>query len=231
MNGSRQPLLALLLPIALLGAYDGLAHYVSTFPDAARWAIAITLLPAASLALGLLARRLGRLAAIVAGLAAAAAGVLLWPAQSAFGEHLSGLYLAQHLGTNLTLVLYFGRSLGAGRTPVCTTFAAVVHPAMPPRVARYTRRLTLAWTLFFVLSAATSALLYAFATTQAWSLFSNVLYLPSLILMFAAEGLVRRCVLPPEERCGIADSIRAYLASSRPADAAPAHPSGNPIRQ
>ena len=55
-----------------------------------------------------------------------------------------------------------------------------------------------------------------------WSAFSNLFYLPSVALMFIVEGLIRRLVLPPEERHGIVESIRAYAASTR---------SGNPIRQ
>ena len=233
MTGHHPPLLALLLPVALLVAYDALVHYVSTFPDAAAWAIAITLLPATGLGLALLARRCGRRAALLAGSAVALAAGLSWPVLTRLGGQLSLLYLTQYLGTNLALATYFGRTLSGGRVPACTGFAALLQPRMSERVARYTRRLTLAWTLFFLLSALVSILLYALAPAEVWSVFSNLLYLPSVALMFVVEGLVRRLVLPPEERSGILDSIRAYLASTRPADtAAPVTPvSGKPIGQ
>ena len=50
--------------------------------------------------------------------------------------------------------------------------------------------------------------------------------------MFLVEGLVRRRVIPADERHGILDSIRAYMASTQPG-AAPQAPTvpGNPIRQ
>lgn len=231
MSGRSPPLAALLLPGVLVVAYDGLAHYVSTIPDAARWAAAVTALPAAGLLLGLVGRRCGRVVALAAGIALALLAAMLWSRLPAdLGGRLSLLYLAQYLATNLALAYYFGHTLGAGRTPACTRFAAILDPAMSPRVQRYTRHVTLAWTLFFVLSAATSALLYAFASADAWSTFSNLLYLPSLALMFAVEGLIRRLVVPPDERHGILESIRAYLASTRAGDR-PAPLSGTPIRQ
>ncbi|WP_300438472.1 hypothetical protein [Zoogloea sp.] len=227
MTGPREPLLALLLPALLLVAYDGLVHYVSTIPNAANWAVAVTLLPALGIGLGLVARRFGPLAAALGGLALALFATFFWPALQHRlglqpGGHLRGLYLTQYLATNLTLALWFGRTLVGGRTPACTAFAAALQPAVSPLVARYTRRLTLAWTAFFVLSAATSALLYAVAPAAVWSFFSNLFYLPSLALMFIVEGLIRRVALPPEERHGIVESIRAYMASTRP---------GPPIRQ
>jgi uncharacterized membrane protein len=222
MSGPREPLLALLLPALLLVAYDGLVHYVSTIPNAAGGAVAVTLLPALGIALGLLARRFGALAAALGGLALALGIAFYWPALRHSlgldpGGHLRGLYLAQYLATNLALALWFGRTLVGGRTPACTGFAAALQPVVSPLVARYTRRLTLAWTLFFVVSAALSALLFAFAPAAIWSFFSNLFYLPSLALMFIVEGLIRRVVLPPEERHGIVASIRAYRASTRPA--------------
>jgi len=222
MSGQRPSLLALALPAALIVAYDGLAHYVSTFPDAAGWAAGITLLPALALGLGLLARHADTLVALLAGLVVAILAAVLWPEQQKLGEHLSALYLAQYLGTNLALALFFGRTLLAGRTPACTTFASVLQPVLSPRMTRYTRQVTVAWTAFFVLTAATSTLLYIFAPAAIWSAFSNLFYLPSVALMFIVEGLIRRLVLPPEERHGIVESIRAYTASTR---------SGNPIRQ
>ena len=233
MTGRQPPLLALLLPCLALAGYDGLAHYVSTIPDAAHWAVIVTLLPAGALAAGFAARRFGRLGGVLGALAVAAGVALVWPLlQANLAGHMSRLYLLQYLATNLALGGFFGLTLTGGRTPACTTFATVLQPHPSPTVLRYTRRLTLAWALFFVLSAALSALLYAFASPEAWSLFSNVAYLPSLALMFLVEGLVRRRVIPADERHGILDSIRAYMASTQPG-AAPQAPTvpGNPIRQ
>ncbi|KAB2968426.1 hypothetical protein [Zoogloea sp.] len=213
MKRKLRPLLAGALAVGALIAYDGLAHYVSTIPDAAPWAALITLAPVLGFALSLLLKHAGWPAAALGALAAGTLFSQIWPY---LGDRLSILYLAQYLSTNLALGLYFGRSLGAGQTPACTAFARLLHPSPSPQVLRYTRRITIAWTLFFAGSAVLSTLLYVLAPIQAWSLFSNLLYLPSLVLMFVVEGLVRRVVLPPEERHGVIASLRAYHASTRP---------------
>lgn len=218
MKDTLRPLLAGVLAVGALIAYDGLAHYVSTFPDAAPWAALITLAPVLAFALSLLFKRAGWPAVL---LGAALAGTLASQAWPHLRDNLTGLYLAQYLSTNLALGLYFGRSLTAGQTPACTTFARLMHPSPSPRVLRYTHRITIAWTLFFVGSAMTSTLLYLLAPIQIWSLFSNLLYLPSLVLMFVVEGLVRRLVLPREERHGVIASLRAYQASTRAAGNGP----------
>lgn len=212
MKRGIRPLLAGTLAVVALIAYDGLAHYVSTFPDAAPWAALLTLAPALGFALSLLFKHAGWPVAALGGIAAAGLASQLWPY---LGNELSLLYLAQYLSTNIALGLYFGRSLGAGQIPVCTTFAHMLHPSPSARVLRYTRRITLAWTLFFAGSASVSTLLYLLAPIQVWSLFSNLLYLPSLALMFVLEGLVRRVVIPADERQGLIASLRAYHASTR----------------
>lgn len=233
MTGRHPPLLALLLPCLALAAYDGLAHYVSTAPDSAHWAVVLTLVPVGALATGLATKRFGMVGGVLGAAAAVALIAFLWPLlQHNLAGHMSRLYLLQYLATNLTFGWFFGHTLGRGRTPACTTFAALLHPQMSPTVRRYTRQVTVAWTLFFVLSALISALLYAFASAEAWSLFSNLAYLPSVALMFAVEGQVRRRVLPPEDRHGILDSIRAYMASTQATpDARPPSATSNPLRQ
>ena len=49
----------------------------------------------------------------------------------------------------------------------------MIHGAVTPAVARYTRQITLAWTLFFVAIAAVSTLLFATAPIVTWSTFAN----------------------------------------------------------
>lgn len=214
MTPGRRRLAVGVLACSALAAYDALAHYVSAHPDAAPWAALLTLGPAALLLLDLLRRHLGRAAALLGGLAGAGAAVLVWPQ---LRENLTQLYLAQYLGTNLMLGGYFGRSLLPGQTPACTSFAEVLQAQLSPTALRYTRQVTVAWTLFFAVSAGLSVLLYLFAPLPVWSMFTNLFYLPSLALMFIVEGLVRRSVLPPHERHGILASVNAYIEHSRAA--------------
>jgi uncharacterized membrane protein len=86
---------------------------------------------------------------------------------------------------------------------------------MTPALLRYTRQVTLAWTLFFLSSAALSILLFFFASTEAWSVFANILALPLVAVMFVAENEVRKRVLPPQDRVGILATVRAFRAKLR----------------
>jgi len=143
------------------------------------------------------------------------AGVLLvrfWPQ---IERNFALMYLLQQAGVYLILAFSFGRSLMSGQVPLCTQWASIVHGPLSEPVQRYTRGVTLAWTLFFVGIALTSALLYAVAPLRVWSLLSNFVTLPLVALMFAVEYELRRHALPWMQRATLADPARAYFATSR----------------
>jgi len=130
------------------------------------------------------------------------------------------VFYAEHAGSNLALAFVFGRTLVAGREPLCTRFARILHGGtLPPGVAQYTRRVTAAWTLFFVTLFALSTTLYFGGWLEAWSLLATVLSPLLLALMFAGEYAVRIRTLPEVERVGLLGGIRAF---SRHFAAAPA---------
>ena len=99
--------------------------------------------------------------------------------------------------------------------PLCTHWADLVHGPLPPLVARYTRKTTVAWAVFFALIAAASFTLYVFAPLRIWSAFSYFVTFPLVVLMFIGEYAVRRRVLPPLHRSGLWDSVLVYMNSSR----------------
>ena len=86
---------------------------------------------------------------------------------------------------------------------------------MTPRVARYTRQVTLAWTIFFVANACISAVLFAYAPVVIWSVFANILDLPLVALMFAAEYGVRHWLLPDLKHASIFEAMRRYIHLAR----------------
>ncbi|GHT85833.1 hypothetical protein AGMMS49543_17890 [Betaproteobacteria bacterium] len=125
------------------------------------------------------------------------------------------VYFLQHCGVFLLLAAGFGRSLAPGAEPVVSRFARISHGTLAPVVARYTRRVTLAWALFFVALPAVSALLFWSGQIASWSVFINF-GTPLLIgLMFGAEFVMRHIVLPKAYRTGLVESIRAFLHASR----------------
>jgi uncharacterized membrane protein len=121
------------------------------------------------------------------------------------------LYLAQHVGVHLFLAFGFGSTLRAGHTALISTLAARVHRGLTPAMAVYTRKVTLAWTLYFVGMAIVSVALYAFTDFDTWAVFANLLTPVAVVVMFAAEYLLRYRLHPEFERTSVADAVRSYL--------------------
>jgi len=103
--------------------------------------------------------------------------------------------------------------LRAGDVALCTRLADRLHGPLNAAEIRYSRRVTLAWTLFFALMTATVAVLYVSVPRPVWSAFVNFAALPLIAALFAAEYVVRGRVLPHTERRGIWATMRVFWAS------------------
>jgi uncharacterized membrane protein len=134
--------------------------------------------------------------------------LLLWPRML---HNLDWFYLAQHVVTNLLFAWFFGQTLMAPRTPLITQFAQTIHGHLPDEVLRYTRGVTIAWSVFFLAQIAVSLLIFHFFSLETWSLFANLLNWPLVILMFMAEYLCRKIMNPGFQHAGIKESITAYV--------------------
>src|SRR6185436_6791449 len=82
------------------------------------------------------------------------------------------LYLPPIL-INLALCWLFGRTLKPGGRPMISRFAEIEHGQLKADLAAYTRRLTWIWSSFFLVMAWVSFLLAAFASENAWAMFTN----------------------------------------------------------
>ncbi|ACX94930.1 membrane protein-like protein [Halothiobacillus neapolitanus] len=198
------------LILFLLGLDLFLANILSPKAHVSAAVVVLAFLPITLIMLDVLWHTAGKAVALAVAALIVLGGVLLLPQLQA---QISLIYLLQHLTANLLLGFWFGRSLWRNRQPVCTQFAGVLHPRMTPLLVQYTTRVTQAWTIFFFAMATTSILLYLFAPITLWSIFANSLTLPLLVLMFGAEYLVRRRVLPPEDQLGPLSAFRAYRRS------------------
>jgi uncharacterized membrane protein len=110
------------------------------------------------------------------------------------------------------LAITFGSTLGRDHSKaMCSRIACAILPA-PPDAAylRYTWNVTLAWTVFFALSAVLSVLLFFAGPIEVWSFFANLLTPVLLGAMFVGEYLVRLRAMPGRRHFGIAETIRAY---------------------
>lgn len=97
------------------------------------------------------------------------------------------------------LLASFGLTLRKGREPLITSMVRRLHGNLEPDLVQYTRKVTLAWTLFFAAQILVSVALLCFAPLVVWSFFVNILDIPLVLTMFAIEYIVRRLSLehPP----------------------------------
>jgi hypothetical protein len=102
-----------------------------------------------------------------------------------------------HWGIYAALMAGFGLTLRPGHEALITAMARRMH-GLTPEIASYTRKATIAWTLFFAAQLSLSVLLFCFAPLTVWSFFVNILDIPLVAAMFAAEYAVRlRCLENP----------------------------------
>ena len=104
-----------------------------------------------TLGLVLLWRWSGALVALSAAAATAALLRAFWPL---FAQNFPIVYLVQQVGFYSIMAFTFGRSLRKGSVPLCTQLADKVHGPLTALELRYTRSVTLAWTVFFLLNVA-----------------------------------------------------------------------------
>ncbi|MBE0622665.1 MAG: hypothetical protein IH605_18890 [Burkholderiales bacterium] len=192
---------------ALLIGYPLLAHYTNDSAHDRNLGALVAIAPLVLIALVLAwrsPRRLIMLGALVL------LCIALWAGWPALERHFGLVYWLQHVGMLLILFITFGRTLIAGRQPLCTRFAQALHAAVTPQHEIYTRQVTIAWTLFFAAMALASTLLFFLAALTTWSFFANFLTLPLVALMFIGEYWVRWRILPEMRHMHILDAVRAF---------------------
>ncbi len=193
----------------LLAAYSVLSHYCNTH-TLRGLGVGLALGPPLVLGLSLLWRSARPW---IAGPLTVVAALLLYDGWAQLEKKFSMVYLMQECGLYGLLAFGFGRSLGPANVALCTRLADRLHGPLTPREVRYTRNVTVAWTVFFGALTLVILALYAWASVKVWSLFVNFMALPLVGLMFVVEYAVRRHALPQTERPGILASVRVFLSS------------------
>lgn len=196
---------------AVCVAYPVLAHLASADPHPDRLDAAVAIAPLIALALVLAWRSPQRPWMLLLCLAGCA---LLYAVSGWLVQHYNWVFLLQHAGMQALLGLAFARTLRAGQQPMISRFATIIHGNLSPALARYTRQVTWAWTLYFAVMTTLSLLLFWLAPVSVWSAFANLLNLPLLVVMFSAEYAARRLLLAPSDRAGPLEAIRAYRQAS-----------------
>lgn len=143
-------------------------------------------------------------------------GFLAW---RAFGASPALFYPVPYVTVYMFLLWLFGRTLRPGRQPLVTRLATHVHGELPADIARYTRRVTWAWCVFFAAMAMTSMLLFLLKPLPIWSVFNNLLNLPLVVAMYLGEYAWRLWRYPNFSHASIATVFRAFrnIDFNRPA--------------
>ena len=197
---------------ALVIGYPLLAHYTNNATHNGNLGALVALAPVVLVVLMLAKQAPLRLITLCVLLCTALfLSTALWAGWSILTQHFWVLYWLQDAGLQLLLSVTFGRTLIAGRQPLCTRFAEMVHAApLTPQHEVYARQVTVAWTLFFAVMTLTSTLLFFLTPLTTWSAFANLITLPLIALMFIAEYGIRRWRLPDTRNTHILDGIRAF---------------------
>ena len=120
------------------------------------------------------------------------------------------------------LLAVFGSSLFFQKESIITAVVGRLQRPLPENIIIYTRRVTLAWCIFFAAQLVTSLLLFLFAPASTWAFFVNVLNMPLVVLMFACEYGYRRARIHNRPRSSLANVIEAFMqqkaSASEPAN-------------
>ncbi len=208
------------LMVGLIAGYALASHFALTLPNGRAVAAALAIgVPAVALAVfvfqGVAGRMAGRANAAVKFSVSGLVAVLpmsafLWMVWPLILANAQALYFTQHVGTNALLAWVFGHTLAAGATPLVVTFARMVHPDLPLEIAAYARKVTAAWTVFFLLTCTISAVLFFAASLAVWSAFAVLLQWPSVAVFFVGEYLLRRRLFSQFEHASLKQGFDAY---------------------
>ena len=103
-------------------------------------------------------------------------------------ETLLRLYPASISGS---MLLLFGATLVQPPTMI-ERLARMQQPDLPPEGVRYTRRVTEAWCLFFVLNGAIATYTAVFSSRETWAIYTGFVSYILIGALFLAERFVRR---------------------------------------
>lgn len=183
------------------------SQWLMTKAPPSPWNAVIVVAPMLATAAAIAWQRRQRTLAAIAALATAALVLQAWRGQ---GLAPQAMYVGQHVAIHLLLALVFGVTLQAGREPLVTALARRVHGGLTSEMAAYSRKVTLAWTIYFLIMAALSLALFVALPFAAWATFANLVTPVAIVAMFVGEYLLRYRLHPDFERATLAQAVRAY---------------------
>ena len=189
------------------------AHWMMTRAPASPWNAVVVVAPMLALAAVLAWQRGRRVLALLPAAAAAALALHAWHGD---GLATETIYLGEHVTIHLVLAFVFGLTLAAGREPLVTALARRVHGSLTRDMVAYSRKVTVAWTVYFVAMATLSLALFALAPFAAWATFANLVTPFAMLAVFVGEYVLRYRLHPEFERATLGQAVRAYRSRNAP---------------
>ncbi len=178
------PLLALLFLISVYLRYKSLKKYLgSSISSGAQTSFSRRLLSHKNSALAL-----------------AILGALLCAGSALFKSY--DLVLWYPVFVNILFFIIFFNSL---YTECCIIeyFATLAGTAITPYVRAYTRKVTVAWCLFFAINGGIAMYTVLYANIDLWTLYNGLLSYIAMGVMFAGEFVIRQFVKRKEDKAGV----------------------------
>jgi uncharacterized membrane protein len=120
------------------------------------------------------------------------------------------LYMVQHVAIHLGLAALFAMTLRSGQESLITALARRVHGSLTPSMEAYSRRVTLAWAVYFVTMAVVSVGLFMATPFEVWAAFANFGTPLGVALLFVGEYLLRYRLHPEFERATLSAAMHAF---------------------
>ena len=194
---------------ALVTALWPLIIFAAVIADVWRYVLPVlALLMGLKLITTLKARTAGPLVRV--GLVLAALALVLCLLSLAFSA--IGFMFYYPVVVNLIMLAVFLSSL-RGEQSIVERLARLQDPNLSPRGVRYTRNVTKAWCVFFVLNGAIAAATAIIGDLKLWTWWNGLLSYGAMGLMFGGEYLLR-CRLKAQERAQLAVTNSAQPATA-----------------
>ncbi|GAB2701747.1 COG4648 family protein [Aliiglaciecola aliphaticivorans] len=95
---------------------------------------------------------------------------------------------------NLSFFVLFAGSLFTA-TPIVEKFARLKEPELPNKAVVYTRKVTVAWSIFFVFNGSIACFTALFSTDEVWMLYNGLVAYVLMGILGISEWLIRQHVI------------------------------------
>ncbi|GAC13128.1 COG4648 family protein [Aliiglaciecola lipolytica] len=92
---------------------------------------------------------------------------------------------------NFSFFVLFAGSLFSS-TPIVEKFARIKEPALTPKAIKYTRKVTIVWSIFFALNGTIACLTALFASDELWMLYNGLIAYILMGVLGGSEWLIRQ---------------------------------------